>query len=91
MIFSQPQTRLYLHRQADLVQLSFITKVQDLSEFGTRVLRNEIKTNLNDDYFVGFLCYLEMSIDLNLMDKYNISKSEIRTSAPPPHMGSLFA
>ena len=54
MIFPQPQTRLYLHRQADLVQLSFITKVQDLSEFGARVLRNEIKTNLNHDYFVGF-------------------------------------
>ena len=89
MIFPQPQTRLYLHRQA--VKLSFITKVQDLSEFGARVLRNEIKTNLNHDYFVGFLCYLEMSIDLNMMDKYNILKSEIRTSAPPPHMGSLFA
>ena len=38
MIFPQPQTRLYLHRQADLVQLSFIAKVQDLSEFGAIVL-----------------------------------------------------
>ena len=38
MIFPRPQTRLYLRRQADLVQLSFITKVQDFSEFGAIVL-----------------------------------------------------